>query len=148
MRPSRSVSALAAALALVVLPAALSAQQTPAATPAATRPPGCRGVTSQNSAVTMLTADSVAVEFPSYPIVETVQPGSPAEKAGFKYGDMVVMQGGRDLIGNPPTQPVLAGDTVVFVVRRNDVEVPLTVVMGRWDPPVAAEGVTRICRPL
>ena len=148
MRRSRSVSTLAATFALLVLPAALSAQQTPAATPTATRPPGCRGVTSETSSSTFLTADSVAVEFPSYPVIETVQPGSPAEKAGFRYGDMVVAQGGRDLIGNPPTQPVLAGDTVVFVVRRGDVEIPLTVVMGRWDPPQEAQGVTRVCRPV
>ena len=148
MRRSRSVSTLAAAFALLALPAALSAQQTPAATPAATRPPGCRGVTSQTFSSTFLTADSVAVEFPDYPVIETVQPGSPAEKAGFRFGDIVVAQGGRDLIGNPPTQPALAGDTVVFTVRRKDVEIPLTVVLGRWDPPVAAEGVTRTCRPL
>jgi hypothetical protein len=148
MRRSRSVSTLAAAFALVVLPAALSAQQAPAAAPAATRPVGCRGTTSQTSSTTFLRADSVPVEFPGYPTIESVQPGSPAEKAGFRYGDMVVAQGGRDLIGNPPTQPALAGDTVVFVVRRNDVEIPLTVVMGRWDPPEAAEGVTRVCRPV
>lgn len=152
MRRSRSVSALAAAFVLLALPAALSAQQTPAATsaaaPAATRSPGCRGTTSQTFSTTFLTADSVAVEFPDYPVIETVQPGSPAEKAGFRFGDVVVAQGGRDLIGNPPTQPALAGDTVVFTVRRKDVEIPLTVVMGRWDPPVAAEGVTRMCIPL
>lgn len=96
MRRSRSVSALAAAFVLLALPAALSAQQTPAATPAATRPPGCRGTTSQTFSTTFLTADSVAVEFPDYPVIETVQPGSPAEKAGFRFGDVVVAQGGRD----------------------------------------------------
>lgn len=145
MRRSRSVHTLAAAFALLVLPAALSAQ---AATPSASRPAGCRGTNSSTSSISLLRVDSVEVEIPSYPIVESVQPGSPAEKAGFRYGDMVILQGGRDLVGNPPTQPALAGDTVVFVVRRGDVEVPLTVVMGRWDPPQAAEGVTRVCRPV
>jgi S1-C subfamily serine protease len=88
------------------------------------------------------------VTFPSYPEIESVQPGSPAEKAGMRPNDVVVLQDGRDLVGNPPTQPRLAGDTVVFVVRRGEVEVPLTVVLGRWDPPQETEGVTRLCRPL
>jgi S1-C subfamily serine protease len=86
--------------------------------------------------------------FPSYSEVETVQPGSPAELAGMRQGDRVILQDGRDLIANPPTQPRLAGDTVQFVVRRDGVEVPLTVVLGRWDPPQEAPGVTRICRPV
>jgi len=88
------------------------------------------------------------VTFPSYPEIESVQPGSPAEKAGMRPYDLVVAQDGHDLIANPPAQPALAGDTVVFVVRRNGTEIPLTVVLGRWDPPQEAPGVTRVCRPL
>lgn len=137
----------AAALVILVLPAGLAAQAT-ASAPAATRPAGCRGTTTQNSAIALTRPNASPVVFPDYPIIETVQPGSPAASAGMRSGDIVVLQNGRDLVGNPPTQPVLAGDTVVFVVRRGDVEIPLTVVLGRWDPPEEAEGVTRVCRPL
>ena len=146
MRLSPSLSALASALALLVLPAALPAQSS-APTPAATRPPGCRGVTNETSSVTLPRGDGTFVEFPSYPRIETVQPGSPAERAGFRMNDVVILQNGRDMIGNPPP-PALAGDTVVFTVRREGREIPLTVVLGHWDPPQEAPGVTRVCRPL
>lgn len=129
-------------LLLLLLPGALAAQ-----TANASRPAGCRGTTSQTSSITLArTADGQPVDFPDYPVIESVQPGSPAELAGFRVADIVVLQDGQDLIANPPTQPRLAGDTVRFVVRRKDVEVPLTVVMGYWDPPQEAPGVTRVCR--
>ena len=146
MRISPPVSTLAAAFALLVLPAALSAQTAPSA-PAAARPPGCRGTTSSTSSVSLGRENAPPVVFPGYAEIDEVQPGSPAEKAGFKRGDKVILQNGRDLVANPPP-PALAGDTVVFTVDRNGAQVPLTVVMGRWDPPQEAPGVTRICRPL
>jgi len=147
MRPSPSVSTLAAAFVILLLPAALAAQT--ADTTAATRPPGCRGVTSSTSGSGFVPqGGGPPVVFPGYAEIETVQPGSPAERAGFRPYDVVVAQDGRDLIANPPTRPYLAGDTTVFVVRRKGVEIPLTVVLGRWDPPQEAPGVTRVCRPL
>lgn len=79
--------------------------------------------------------------FPTYATVATVQKGSPAEVAGMRVGDIVILQDGRDVVGNPP-QPSLAGDTVQLVVVRGETEVPLTIVLGRWDPP---EGETRTC---
>jgi membrane-associated protease RseP (regulator of RpoE activity) len=147
MRRSPSVSTLLAAIATLTLAPALAAQTT-GSTPAASRPPGCRGTNTQTSSITLASPGGSPVVFPSYPQIESVQPGSPAEKAGMRPNDVVVLQDGRDLVGNPPTQPRLAGDTVVFVVRRGEVEVPLTVVLGRWDPPQEAPGVTRVCRPL
>ena len=146
MRRSPSVSTLAAAFVALLLPTALAAQAT---TPAATRPPGCRGVTSSTSAFSLAREGGGApVTFTDYPEVETVQPGSPAERAGFRPYDVVVAQDGRDLVANPPTRSYLAGDTTVFVVRRRGTEIPLTVVLGSWDPPQEAPGVTRVCRPL
>jgi hypothetical protein len=149
MRLSPSLS-IPAALVLLQLPAALAAQATtpPASTPAAARPVGCRGTNSSTSSVTLARENAAPWVFPGYSVIESVQPGSPAERAGMRPFDIVVLQDGHDLIANPPAQPALAGDTVVITVRRNGVEIPLTVVLGRWDPPEAAEGVTRTCRPL
>jgi PDZ domain-containing protein len=147
MRLSPSVSTLAAALALLLLPTALAAQTT-GSTPNASRPPGCRGTSSQTSAITAPGANGEPLVFPDYPVIVDVQPGSPAERAGMRVGDLVLVQDGRDLIANPPTEPRLAGDTVRFVVWRAGAEVPLTVVLGRWDPPEEAPGVTRVCRPV
>jgi S1-C subfamily serine protease len=145
MRLSPSVSTLAAALVLLLLPAALPAQTT-GSTPNAARPVGCRGTSSQTSSFTLPGPNGEPVEFPSYAEIVSVQPGSPAELAGMRVGDLVVVQDGRDLIADPPPQPRLVGDTVRLVVRRAGAEVPLTVVLGRWDPPQEAPGVTRVCR--
>lgn len=146
MRRSPSPFALAAALALLALPAAAHAQAT-AAPPAPSRPAGCRGTTTNTSSTTLRANDGKDHTFPDYSVVQEVQPGSPAALAGFRPWDKVVRQNGHDLIGDPPP-PALAGDTVVFTVRRDGREVPLTVVLGRWDPAEEAPGVTRLCRPL
>lgn len=147
MRLSPSVSILPAVLALLLLPAALAAQTT-GSTPGAQRPIGCRGTTTETSSITLPGPNGEPVEFPSYPMIESVQPGSPAERGGMKMGDLVLVQDGHDLVGDPPAPPALAGDTVQFLVWRDDREVPLTVVLGRWDPPEETPGVTRVCRPL
>lgn len=147
MRRLPSVPTLLAALAAVVLPTTLAAQ-TGGSTTAASPPPGCRGTTVDVSTFRMAREGGPPIDFPSYPLIETVQPGSPAERAGMKSGDLVVLQDGHDLIANPPKKTYHAGETVQFVVRRDGVEVPLTVVLGRWDPPEEAEGVERICKPV
>jgi S1-C subfamily serine protease len=82
------------------------------------------------------------VVFPSYATVADVQKDSPAELAGMRVGDVVLRQDGHDLVADPPAQPSLAGDTIQLVVMRGETEVPLTLVLGRWDPP---EGDTRTC---
>ena len=108
MRPSSSVSTFFAALATLVLPAALAAQ-TASAAPAASRPPGCRGTTANTNAFTIARDHTPPVVFPSYPEIEDVYPGSPAEAAGMKRGDKIILQGGRDVIANPPPpQPFVA----------------------------------------
>lgn len=136
-----------AATIVLALPAALSAQS---AAPAAdgARPPGCRGTSSNTSSVSLARQNAPPMEFPDYPEIEDVQSGSPAESGGMKPGDRLILQDGHDVVGHPPTKTYLAGDTVQFVVRRNDAEVPLTVVLGRWDPPQESPGVTRVCRPV
>ncbi|HEX6037988.1 hypothetical protein [Longimicrobium sp.] len=144
MRRSSLVSIPVAAAALL-LPAALAAQTS---TPGASRPTGCRGTMTAGSSTTLTRTDGSTVVFPDYPVIESVQPGSPAEAGGMKGGDMLVVQDGHDMVGNPPAQPRLAGDTVHYIVRRDGAEVPLTVVLGAWDPAQETPDVERVCRPL
>ncbi len=144
MRHRASVSTLGAAFALLLLPAALAAQ-TAGPTPGSARPAGCRGINSESSSITRVGRDGQPYVFPSYATVADVQKDSPAEAAGLQIGDLLILQDGRDLVGSPPKQPRLAGDTVQLVVLRGGTEVPLTLVLGRWDPP---EGETRICVPV
>jgi predicted metalloprotease with PDZ domain len=140
---SRSI--LPGAFALLLLPAALAAQ---ADTPTATRPPGCRGTNTSTSVMMLIGVNGQQVQNPDYPVIENVTPGSPAAMAGMRVGDIVVAQNGYDLVSNPPPRPALAGDTVQFVVWRGDQKLTIPIVMGRWDPPQEAPGVTRVCRPL
>jgi C-terminal processing protease CtpA/Prc len=141
-----SIPVGAATAALLLLAPALAAQ-TAGTDPNATRPAGCRGTTTGQAAISGTNVRGEVVAFPSYPTIEDVQPGSPAEMAGMKPGDVVILQDGHDMVGNPPTQPRFAGDTVQFVVARGGRDIPLTVVLGAWDPPQEAPGVTRVCRP-
>lgn len=131
------VSILGPGLAALLLPAALAAQ-----TPGGSRPAGCRGINTQTSAITGVAPDGQPVEFPSYPTVEAVNENSPAALAGMQREDIIILQDGRDVVADPPTEPHFAGDTIQLTVRRGDIEVPLTLVLGRWDPP---QGETRVC---
>jgi S1-C subfamily serine protease len=141
MRHRASASLLGTAFALLLLPAALAAQ-TGGPTPGASRPAGCRGINGESSSINLVGRGGQPVSFPSYTTVADVHKDSPAEAAGIQPGDVLIAQDGRDLVGSPPRQPRLAGDTVQLVVLRGDREVPLTLVFGRWDPP---EGETRAC---
>jgi hypothetical protein len=143
MRHPASVPILFA-FALLLLPAAMAAQ-TDGTAQVVSRPAGCRGTNSESSSITGVGPGGQPVEFPSYTRVVEVYEGSPAQRAGMRAGDFVILQDGRDLVGNPPTEPSFAGDTVQLVVRRGDAEVPLTLVLGRWDPP---QGETRTCVPV
>lgn len=147
MRRSPSRLFLPALLAALLLPAALAAQ-TADSTQAAARAAGCRGTRAQTSSFTLQREGADPVVFPSYPQVESVQPGSPAERAGMRPGDVVILIDGHDVIANPSRKAYLAGDTVPFVVRRDGAEVPLTIVLGRWDPPQETPGVDRVCHPV
>lgn len=113
------------------------------------RPRGCRGTTTNTSTVTGVhPLNGQQVAFPTYPVLETVQPGSPAERAGMKEGDRILMQDGRDVVGEEPARTPMAGDTVPFVIDRGGQKVQVTVVMGRWDPEQETPGVDRVCRPV
>jgi serine protease Do len=69
--------------------------------------------------------------FPDYPVIESIEPGSPAEKAGLQAGDKIIAINSQDLKKEPlPLGNMLQpGRRIVFRFRRNDDlrEISLTV---------------------
>ena len=64
-------------------------------------------------------------------LVQDVEPGSPAEKAGLKTGDRIVAVNGQELTTSAPFDDVYAtarpGDAVEFTIVRNGEPQPITI---------------------
>ena len=62
--------------------------------------------------------------FHDYPVIESIDPGSPAEKAGLQKGDVLIAINSQDFKTNPiPMNDLLVpGKSIVFRYRRDDVE--------------------------
>ena len=64
-------------------------------------------------------------------LVQDVEPGSPAEKAGLKTGDRIVAVNGRELTTSAPFDDVYAtarpGDAVEFTIARKGAPLPITI---------------------
>ena len=74
------------------------------------------GIGEQNSSGRLL--------FHDYPVIESIDPGSPAERAGLLKGDVLISINSQDFKTNPiPMNELLVpGRTIVFRYRRDDVE--------------------------
>lgn len=70
--------------------------------------------------------------FNDYPVIESIDPGSPAEKAGLMAGDILISINKQDFKRNPiPMGSLLVpGTKVVFRYRRNDVARTSTLVVA------------------
>lgn len=70
--------------------------------------------------------------FHDYPVIESIEPGSPAERAGLQSGDMIISLDAQDLRRNPvPVRSMLEpGRKIVFRYRRNDVAMTSTVTVA------------------
>ncbi|MEO8193693.1 MAG: PDZ domain-containing protein [Gemmatimonadales bacterium] len=66
---------------------------------------------------------SGAMVFGDYPTIESIEPGSPAEKAGLQSGDILISINSQDFRKNPiPMSSLLVpGQKIIFRYRRNDV---------------------------
>ena len=62
--------------------------------------------------------------FHDYPVIESIDPGSPAERAGLLKGDVLISINAQDFKMNPiPMNELLVpGKTIVFRYRRDHVE--------------------------
>lgn len=70
-----------------------------------------------------------AMVFSDYPVIESIDPGSPAERAGLQAGDMIMSLNSQDLRKNPiPMSSMLQpGQKIVFRYMRNDVTKASTI---------------------
>ena len=66
--------------------------------------------------------DAGTLVFNDYPVIESIDPGSPAEKAGLIAGDILISINKQDFKRNPiPMRSLLVpGQQVIFRYRRND----------------------------
>lgn len=66
---------------------------------------------------------SGSMVFGDYPVIESIEPGSPAEKAGLQSGDIVISINSQDMRKNPipPRSMLEPGQKAIFKYRRNDV---------------------------
>ena len=72
---------------------------------------------------------SGSMVFADYPVIESIEPGSPAEKAGLQSGDIVISINSQDMRKNPipPRSMLEPGQRAIFKYRRNDMTMTATV---------------------
>ena len=60
--------------------------------------------------------------FNDYPVIESIEPGSPAERAGLQAGDLIMSINSQDMRKNPvpPRAMLEPGQKVLFRYRRSD----------------------------
>lgn len=73
-----------------------------------------------------------ALVFNDYPVIESIEPNSPAERAGLAAGDTILSMNSQDLRRSPlPSASMLQpGQKIVFRFRRNDAVREVTVTVA------------------
>jgi serine protease Do len=69
--------------------------------------------------------------FNDYPVIESIEPGSPAERGGLMTGDIVITINSQDLRKNPvpPAALLEPGQKVTFRFKRNDTMKTATILV-------------------
>jgi serine protease Do len=119
---------LVALVALLVLPAALQAQRT--RTVIEQPPTGWFGVRISDQAMVDERGNAF---FDSYPVITSVDSGSPAARAGVRPGDVLLSFNSHDMRGGTPelAKWLKVGAPFVLKVRRNDVTHTIRGTLGR-----------------
>ena len=105
-----------------------------------TAPSGYMGLSLSGAQIRIVTPDGVMTSHCEYPLVETVDVGSPAARAGIAQGDTLLAYNGRDVMQSAVNyaELITAGSSVSVRVRRagKPREIPVTVALR----PDAATG--------
>jgi S1-C subfamily serine protease len=115
---------LAGTLAGAALPAAAGAQATPApsarSAPLA-RPTGWLGIHYSAEAKIDETGEGLRISYNSYPVIEAIEPGSPAERSGLQVGDTLIAFNGHDFVrrGVPMSRLLRPGEKLTIRLHRN-----------------------------
>lgn len=111
-----------------------------------TAPSGYMGLSLSGAQIRLVTPDGVMTSHCEYPLVETVDVGSPAARAGISQGDTLVAYNGRDVmqLAVNYAELITAGNTVRVRVRRagRPREIPVTVGPRREELASAPVNVT------
>ena len=94
---------------------------------------GYFGVSLSGAQLRLVTPDGVTISHCEYPLVESVDAGSPAEKAGLIAGDTVLAYNGRDVTQQAInySEMLVPGSTVRVRVRKSGRPRELAVVVGQ-----------------
>jgi serine protease Do len=94
--------------------------------------------------VTRELADSFGMSRPTGALVAQVQPDSPAERAGFRTGDVILNFNGMDVPRSSALPPIVGrtpvGAEVPVTVRRGDQEIVIPVTIDALPEAVASAG--------
>ncbi len=95
--------------------------------------PGWIGVQTSEVSNVRESADGRSVLYCDYPVIVSVEPGSPAQRGGLEAGDTVVAYNGRDLRSGSEIslgQLLVPNDTLRVTVRRDSRVLELAVVVA------------------
>ena len=98
-----------------------------------TMPSGYMGVSYSSSASQTVSNGEVIIEHADYPVIESVEPGSPADRAGLEASDTIIAYNGVDVRNRRISLSKLLqpGTKVVVRVRRDDATRDIPVTIGR-----------------
>ena len=88
--------------------------------------------------------------FNDYPVIESIDPGSPAEKAGLMAGDILISINSQDFKKNPiPLSSLLVpGRKVVFRYQRDNVAKKVEMTVAQRPPGTSEQLVISLIEPL
>jgi len=103
-------------------------------------PSGYMGISLSGTIEVKPGADELIVLYRDMPIIEAVEPGSPAERAGLESGDVIIAYNGDELKGRSVslTKLLKPGAKVTVRVRRDGTTRDIPVIVGRRSTPVAS----------
>jgi hypothetical protein len=102
---------------------------------------GYLGVTYSGNQIVVSTGDGLVAHHADYPVIESVEPGSPAYRAGLESGDTVIAYNSEDLIRHDIVLAKLLkpGSRLKVTVRRNGSMRDVDVLVGRRPENLGAD---------
>lgn len=85
------------------------------------RPTGWLGIHYSAEANVDQTGEGLRISYNSHPVIEAIEPGSPAERAGLQVGDTLIAFNGHDFVGRgvPMASLLRPGERLAIRLRRN-----------------------------